>query len=144
MEKKISIWKIEAGVLKQGEIDGVLYDMRPVSVNEDTNKERKVRRKKRKLPDGCVGWDDSYKIFITKEEEMNVRRALNYVEHGWKPTTENIRGYLTEKLRVHITMDRLLAVLHWMRTVGIITKVSVLNRKPVYDLSPESMLKKEI
>lgn len=143
MEKKIVVYTIEAGVLKQGSIDGVLYNMTPVlktehniNVTQSLNNENKKRRrkKKRKLPEGCVGYDESYSMYISKDEEMNVRRAVSYVEHGWKPTTSNIYNYITDKLRVSISMDRLQGVLHWMKMVGIIRKVSSLDRMPVYGL----------
>ncbi|GAH53730.1 unnamed protein product [marine sediment metagenome] len=73
-------------------------------------------------------------MYITKDEEMNVRRAVSYVEHGWKPTTSNIHRYITDTLRVVIEMDRLQGVLHWMKTEEIIHKVGVLDRMPVYGL----------
>lgn len=143
MEKKLVIYTIEAGILKQGSIDGVLYNMIPV-INEECCAEGKQslgrvikkhrRKRKRKLPEGCVGYDETYHAYITKDEEMNVRRAVSHVEHGWKPTTSNIHSYITDTLRVSITIDRLQGVLHWMKMVGIIRKVDVLDRMPVYGL----------
>jgi len=139
MEKKLVVYTVEAGVLKQGMIDGVIYNMKPVLCgNTDIlcmGKDKKHRKKrKRKLPEGCVGYDETYGTFITKDEEMNVRRAVSYVEHGWSPSTSNIHNYITDKLRVSMSMSRLQAVLHWMKMVGIIHKVDTLDRMPVYGL----------
>lgn len=71
-------------------------------------KKPKRRKKRRVIPEGAVGFCERYGTFIWRKEYNKVLKGLNYIEHGYKPSVEQI----SEKFK--LSQQRIRAVLNFM------------------------------
>ncbi len=66
------------------------------------------RRRRRKIPEGAVGFCTRYGTFIWRKDYNDVLKGLNYMEYGYKPSVQQI----SEKFK--ISEQRVRAVLNYM------------------------------
>ena len=74
----------------------------------------KGKRYKRKPPEGCVAYDDTYKTFVRQDEIDSVMLAIKTVELNYNPTSEAIVN------RSGVRKHRVAVTLHYLRDQNII------------------------
>jgi len=90
--------------------------------------ERKKKKPPVKPDYDVVGFDDSYKRWISKDEIVKVKKAICHVELNYEPTTKNIckQTGFTE----HCTRS----VIHWMMDNNLVQMKYNENLIPLYTL----------
>ena len=99
-------------------------------MNRSYPEELKKKRIKRRKKPGAIGFDKRYGTWILQDEVDQIKRAINTVEYGYKPTSQNIKKKCST-----LVIQRIRAVLHWMADQKMITWYYEDGNGPIYKMS---------
>lgn len=120
--------KVIDKVVEEIDINGSIYRLVHPETKPDVEPEEKSKKRNTK---DVIGYSESYKIDIDKDDTNKVLMALRQVRQGYKPTTEMISRETGFK-KHHV-----LAILGWLKDEAIIKRTTDDEGTLVYQIVKE-------